>query len=256
MGKTIFTLFIILFLYTSVMAQNTDSLQKQTSIMQAACDNADSYINKADSLIQYNQPKTRMISISDAAKASRYVLNAIQISKTYNDTIAIRNDFDRLAETYVMQNRFAEAKWYFLQSNTISRRKHDVPRIIAGLIQLSNVKVIISDFALARKDLNEAITLAKATNNIPAIITAERKLAAIYDRTGKLKEAKNLVTSYSLLIDSLKKAHATQLLAMNRSAAKLKNHTLAAVAKHNPIIPTGLFDTRLNIENGVWVIKN
>lgn len=209
----------------TALGQNIDSLQKKQDSIQHICAQGDLYTNIADSLIQYSQPKTRVISIADAAKAGDYVVKAIQINKMFNDTIAVRNNFDRLGHAFIMQNKFAEAKWYFLQSNYISRNRHDVPRIISGLLQLADVKTLIKDYALAEKDLHEAIVLTKYSYNVPTQIEAERKLAALYDRMGKLQDAKSTVAHYTLLVANLKKAKAQQMLALQKAKAKKPSPT-------------------------------
>jgi tetratricopeptide (TPR) repeat protein len=231
MKKITFTLLITITIITSAFAQNIDSLQKQRDSVQHICAQADLYTNLADSLIQYNQPKTRVISIADAAQAGNYVLKAIQINKMFNDTIAVRNNFDRLGQAYVMQNKFAEAKWYFLQSNRISRDRHDVPHIISGLIQLASVKATIKDYALAEKDLQEAIVLTKYSYNVPQQIEVERKLAVLYDKADKLNEAKSMVAHYTMLTDSLKPVKPKPVLAMQKPKVKPKKVSVTLATK-------------------------
>lgn len=221
MKKITFTLLAVIATISSALAQNADSLQRRDDSVQHICAQADLYINTADSLIQYGQTKTRMVSIADAAKASEYVLKAIQINKKFDDTLAIRNNFNRLADAYVMQNKFTEAKWYILQANTLSRKLHDTPYTINGLVKLAGVKMSIKDYELAQKDLQDAIALSQNTHNIPAQIEAEKKLAVLDDKMGKLKDAKSTIAHYTLLTTNLKKARAQQALAMQR-VAKVK----------------------------------
>jgi hypothetical protein len=228
MKKLTSTLLAIIAILPSVFAQNIDSLQKAQEEMQQLCAKADLYTNMADSLIQYKQQKTRLISIADATTASDYVLKAIQISKKYNDTTAVRNNFDRLGEAYIMQNKFSQAKWYILQSNHISRGTRDVRHIILGLMELADVKMTIKDYTLAKKDLDEALVLTKYSHNIPAQIEVEKKLAVLCDKSGNLKEAKSLVTHYTLLAENLKKATEQQRLA---NLKKAKAQQLLAIQK-------------------------
>jgi tetratricopeptide (TPR) repeat protein len=228
MKKITFTLLAVITFLPSVFAQNIDSLQKTQVEMQQLCAEADLYTNMADSLIQYKQQKTRVISIADAMKASDYVLKAIQINKKFNDTLAVRNNFDRLGETYIMQNKFSQAKWYILQSNHISRGTHDVRHIILGLMELADVKMTIKDYTLAKKDLDEAVVLTKYSHNIPAQIEVEKKLAALYDKSGNLSEAKATVTHYTLLAENLKKANEQQRLA---NLKKAKAQQILAIQK-------------------------
>ena len=228
MKKLTSTLLAVIAFLPSVFAQNIDSLQRAQEEMQQLCAKADAYTNTADSLIQYKQQKTRLISIADAVKASDYVLKAIQINKKYNDTTAVRNNFDRLGETYIMQNKFSQAKWYILQSNHISRGTRDVRHIILGLMELADVKMAIKDYTLAKKDLDEAIVLTKYSHNVPAQIEVERKLAVLYDKSGNLKEAKVQVTHYTLLAENLKKTNEQQRLA---NLKKAKAQQLLAIQK-------------------------
>ncbi|MBW4889478.1 hypothetical protein KXQ82_07120 [Mucilaginibacter sp. HMF5004] len=256
MKKATFTLLATIAAISAAFAQNVDSLQKKQDSIQHICAKADLYINTADSLIQFNQDKTRLISIADAAKAGELVLKAIQINKAFNDTVAVRNNFDRLGQAYVMQNKFTQAKWYILQSNRISRDRHDIAHIISGLMQLAAVKISIKDYSLAEKDLLEAVVLTKYSYNIIAQIEAERKLAALYDKSGKIKEAKSMLAHYTLLADNYKKAHTPQIIAMQKAIAKVKTRPATAQPKQDANTQAEMVESHLNIENGIWGIKN
>ncbi|WP_295650156.1 tetratricopeptide repeat protein [uncultured Mucilaginibacter sp.] len=229
MKKIYFTILAIVSILSAGFAQNIDSLQRKQDSVQHICAQAELYINTADSLIQFGQQKTRVISMSDAAKASDCVLKAIQTDKKFNDTLAIRNDFDRLGQAYVLQNKFTEAKWYILQSACISRDARDVPHIISSLLELAAVKTVIKDYDLAQKDLQEAIVLCKYEYNVPQQIVAEKQLAALYDQTGKLKEANSMVAHYTLLAEGLRKANAPRYMAMQKVKIRTKKPASADV---------------------------
>ncbi|MFD2148396.1 hypothetical protein [Mucilaginibacter antarcticus] len=49
--------------------------------------------------------------------------------------------FNDLADLYVRQNRFSEAKWFLLQSNAIARNTDNNRHIISNLLILADIKV-------------------------------------------------------------------------------------------------------------------
>jgi hypothetical protein len=69
-------------------------------------------------------------------------------------------DFSQLAELYMQQKRFSEAKWYLLQSNSISRQENDDQHTISNLMDLAIVKASLGDVVLAQQDLSEARQMA------------------------------------------------------------------------------------------------
>jgi hypothetical protein len=71
-------------------------------------------------------------------------------------------EFTQLAELYIKQNRFSEAKWYLLQSNSITRQQADDMHTIVNLEDLAMVKANLGDLLQSEQDLNEAHELALA----------------------------------------------------------------------------------------------
>jgi len=71
-------------------------------------------------------------------------------------------NFSDLADLYILQNRFSEAKWYLLQSLTISKEQNDDRHTLANLLNLAAVKIAIGEPKLAKADLKEARELAFA----------------------------------------------------------------------------------------------
>lgn len=69
-------------------------------------------------------------------------------------------NFSQLAELFMKQNRFSEAKWYLLQSNNISRQQNDDRHTIANLMDLAMVKANLGDLQQAQQDLDEARQIA------------------------------------------------------------------------------------------------
>jgi len=85
-------------------------------------------------------------------------------------------DFNSLAQLYVQQNRFSEAKWYFLQSTMISRQQNNDKLTISNLTKLAMVKSEIGDFILAQQDLLEARNIAASRGWLIEVIEVEKKL--------------------------------------------------------------------------------
>lgn len=238
--------------------ETADSLQKQLDTAKNRCTQLELYTAIAAGLIQFDQPPTREVTYAEAGKAVDYVLKALHINSQDGDYFAIRNNFDVLSQAYFIQKKYTQAKWFNLQSNTISRDLHDVPHIVYSLMQMGTIKAAIKDYKLAQKDLDEAIVLAKYTYNLPLQIKIERQLAALYDKAGKVKEAIALQKHYSLLAANLKKAQTPKaVLAMHKPKLKVKTPTIASVTVKNTITQySNPLESKLNIENGIWVVKD
>ncbi|MGZ3755894.1 MAG: hypothetical protein ACXVAY_06385 [Mucilaginibacter sp.] len=74
-------------------------------------------------------------------------------------------NFTDLAELYMLQNRFSEAKWYLLQSNELARPQNNYKLIVSNLLDLAAIKLAIGEPGLAISDLKEAHYIAK-TNGL------------------------------------------------------------------------------------------
>jgi tetratricopeptide (TPR) repeat protein len=239
-------------------AQNTNELQKQLDTAQNVCVKLDLYTLIAADLIQFDQPKTHEITYAQAGKAVDYVLKAIHINSQDGDYYAVRNNFDVLSQAYFIQKKYTQAKWFNLQSNNISRDLRDVPRIIYSLQQMAVIKSVIKDYKLAHQDLDEAMILAKNTYNLILQIEIERGMAALYDREGNVKQAIATQKHYSMLAANLKKAQTPSwVLAAQKAQAKVKKQTIANLAvKKTSIQSSAPLESKLNIENGIWVVKD
>ncbi|GAB3918175.1 hypothetical protein [Mucilaginibacter boryungensis] len=88
-------------------------------------------------------------------------------------------NFRDLAQLYVQQNRFSEAKWYFLQSTFLARQQNNNKLTISNLSKLAMVKCEIGDFILAQQDLLEAREIAASHGWLIEIIEVEKKLTQI-----------------------------------------------------------------------------
>ena len=99
--------------------------------------------------------------------------------------------FSDLAQLYVKQNRYSEAKWYFLQSSFLSRRQNNDRLTIATLSKLAMVKFEIGDFVLAAEDLREARDIAASHGWLLDLIETEKKLDYIaHSRIAALRNSR------------------------------------------------------------------
>jgi hypothetical protein len=96
-------------------------------------------------------------------------------------------NFSDLADLYILQNRFSEAKWYLLQSLTISKEQGDDRHTLANLLNLAAIKIAIGEPALARADLKEAHELAFAKCFISDITNIETRMREM-DTNGTVAE--------------------------------------------------------------------
>lgn len=259
MRKITFTLiYTFICLGFAANAQNTAELQKQLDTAKNVCVKLDLYTLIATNLVQFEQPKTREVTYAEAGKAVDYVLKAIHINSQDGDYYAVRTNFDVLSQAYFIQKKYTQAKWFNLQSNNISRDLHDVPRIIYSLQQMATIKSAIKDYTLAHQDLDEAMTLAKNTYNLILQIEIEHSMAVLYDREGNVKQAIIMQKHYSMLATNLKKAQTPSwALAAQKPKVKVKKQTIANLAAKSPTTQSvAPLESKLNIENGIWVVKD
>jgi hypothetical protein len=97
-------------------------------------------------------------------------------------------NFSDLADIYLRQNRFSEAKWYLLQSNTIARNTDNSRHLIDNLVTLASIKSIIGETALALSDLQEAHAIAVTKGLKIDLTTIEKKIK--YLQTNKTTATK------------------------------------------------------------------
>jgi hypothetical protein len=103
----------------------------------------------------------------DLELAEAAIMKTAQHNMRFRVYDAASYNFSQLAELYIKQNRFSEAKWYLLQSNTISRQENDDRHTISNLMALAMVKANLGDTVQAQQDLDEAHQMAvlRAWNN-------------------------------------------------------------------------------------------
>jgi len=104
-------------------------------------------------------------------------------------------NFSQLAEMFMKQNRFSEAKWYLLQSNNISRQQNDDSHTIANLMDLAMVKANLGDLQQAQQDLDEARQIATARGFQSVIADIEKE--NIYIKLNKNASSPKMELKYA-----------------------------------------------------------
>jgi hypothetical protein len=122
-----------------------------------------------------------IVPILNRTEYSYYAAEAAVIKTAqHNMRFRVYNDasynFSELAHLYILQNRYAEAKWYLLQSNLISRDQNDDKHTIANLVDLATIKAGLGDFIQAQQDLTEACDMAGIKGYKDDVATIEKKL--------------------------------------------------------------------------------
>jgi len=115
-------------------------------------------------------------SVFEIELAEEAVLRLAKHNMRFRIYDAASYNFTELAELYMLQNRFSEAKWYLLQSNEISRQQNNHKHTVSNLLDLAAIKLAIGEMALAKIDLLEAHNLAVANNFIADAQTADKMI--------------------------------------------------------------------------------
>lgn len=88
-------------------------------------------------------------------------------------------NFSDLAELYMLQNRFSEAKWYLLQSNELARPQNNYKLVVSNLLDLAAIKLAIGEPGLAKADLKEAHDIAVARGLTTDADAIEKRIAEL-----------------------------------------------------------------------------
>ncbi|WP_419801839.1 hypothetical protein [Mucilaginibacter sp.] len=107
-----------------------------------------------------------------------FIMHDLKQSARYGQT-AMRIAFDNLADFYLRQNRFSEAKWYLLRSNAISRNQKSYEHIIGSLLVLAEIKADLGDYKQADEDLAEARAIAVLHTSTPGLQLIEQRVNQI-----------------------------------------------------------------------------
>lgn len=114
-----------------------------------------------------------------------FIMKKLKHSSRYGQ-VAMRIEFDHLANFYLSQSRFSEAKWYLLRSNAISRQQNNYVQIIGSLLVLAEIKSDLDDYKQANEDLSEAKAIAVLHNLTPDLQLVEEytKQIRLHKETG------------------------------------------------------------------------
>jgi tetratricopeptide (TPR) repeat protein len=112
------------------------------------------------------------------------------------------NSFQRLAELYLKQERFSEAKWFYLQTQIMATKLNNVKETISSLMGLASVKYILGEDAEAFQDYHKAELIALQNNYLINLIQINAELGKMYSNQGDYIAAVNALDSYSRYRDS------------------------------------------------------
>jgi hypothetical protein len=137
-------------------------------------------------------PGTQFIEF-DHSKYFLKAAEAVMMKKAqHNMYMRIYNEasynFSDLAQIYILQNRFSEAKWYLLQSSNLSRQQNDNKHTVSNLIELAMVKANLGDYLQAQQDLTEAHDIAGSKGFQDDLAVIEQKM--LYLKQNKLSPPK------------------------------------------------------------------
>ena len=111
-------------------------------------------------------------------------------------------EFTTLAELYIKQNRFSEAKWFLLQSNSITRPQADDRHTITNLMDLAMVKANLGDLLQSQQDLDEAHQLAMAQGYTQCVTDIEKEQQFIkINKTASSPKLEMRYASDALFVD-------------------------------------------------------
>ena len=138
-------------------------------------------------------PNTSFTTFNHDLGRSRYSINAeeafimrkLKHSARFGQ-MAMRIEFDHLADFYLSHNRFSEAKWYLLRSNAISRNQKSYEHVIGSLLVLAEIKADLGDYKQAGEDLAEAKSIAVIHSLTPDLLLIEQYVNQIklHQKTG------------------------------------------------------------------------
>jgi hypothetical protein len=198
-----FTLFIVLFTMLSFSASAQwyyrIGLKKGTRYPAIAQPKNNSVkriaLNKALSTSKISQFTFPSQSDYDLELAEAAVMKTAQHNMRFRIYDEASYNFSELAQLYIKQNRFSEAKWYLLQSNTISRQENDDKHTISNLMVLAMVKANLGDLVQAQQDLDEAHQMAVLRGWTTDVTTIENETK--YIKLNKTSSSPKLELRYA-----------------------------------------------------------
>ncbi|MDF3077135.1 MAG: tetratricopeptide repeat protein [Sphingobacteriaceae bacterium] len=110
--------------------------------------------------------------------------------------------FSALAELYMAQKRYSEAKWYYLQESKVADFLNDQQTKIASLINIAQVKTTLGDQVQALNDYKEAERIASQNRYFSSLIEIKGNMGDIYLQQGDYASAGTAIDEYRKLKDS------------------------------------------------------
>lgn len=182
--KKLFTITLLLLAGLTLRAADTqiDSLKQKLQLTTNDTLKGPIYTQIAAEYLKYDVIVNRNRKAYYQSEAIHYTMLALHNYSFYEDTTGIKSSFDDLAQVYLSQKKYSQAKWFVLQSINISRIKKDVPNLITGLVKLSAIKMETKDYKLAMRDLNEALRWSVGNKMPEKEALVQQNFAYLYNR--------------------------------------------------------------------------
>lgn len=171
MNKTFYTALLIFTASIAAASGRVDSVENAATKDLLAGNNMNSIMNLSNGklmsnvIVMYNHLASKS-STKGSLKAAEEMLlkKSIPLSIRYGTDRTNYNCFMALAQCYVDQKKYTQAKWYFIQSNISAKKAKYGRGEVLSLMQLAKLKKVIGDDRLALEDFKEAEKLAIKIN--------------------------------------------------------------------------------------------
>ena len=135
----------------------------------------------------YNDFAAKSLKKGSSKTAEHMLLKrSIPLSLRYGTNESDYDCFMALANIYVGQKKYSQAKWYFIQSNESAKKGNYSKGEILSLMRLAYVKRLIGDNTLALQDLKLAEKIAAKTKH-KTYLTQIRKTIKAYSKKSASK---------------------------------------------------------------------
>lgn len=135
-----------------------------------------------------------MTRIGHYKEAEAYIKRAYQLNNRKGYDTGLQDNFTQLAELYLVQKRYSEARWYYLQAQRVATNLGNNKDVVEALIGLAGVHNSSGDAFSARRDLTTARKIASEKGLLAQLITIEnllyknRQKSLTANKTTKLSE--------------------------------------------------------------------
>lgn len=117
-----------------------------------------------------------MTGMGHYKEAEAYIKRAYQLNNRKGYDAGLQDNFTQLAELYLAQKRFSEARWYYLQAQRVATNLGNSKDVVEALIGLAGVHTSSGDAFSARRDLITARKIASEKGLLAQLITIENLL--------------------------------------------------------------------------------